>query len=323
MSALDQAFIKAYTPQEAVSSPARRGSRRRARGAARPAKPRHEPAPATGIPEVADPCAPSPSVASLVMELEEGPSPGPIALEAAGGKASFSEGRVEPSAKVLEDFRPAFQVDAFIWPTSVTKMGEVAGHCLDPVVDRLIVGSAQGRKVIAFEGCRRGDGCTTVLLAVARRLAERGLRVVLVDADFDHPRLARRLGLAPEVGWEAVLARRLPLAETVIDSVEDRLALLPLGEPPGREDFAVDERPDLQATMNVLRGAYDLILVDVGRLTKRSGIDLKLSEGSGRWLDAVVLVRNVRGTPETEIAQNCERLHAAGIVDVAVVENFV
>jgi len=247
----------------------------------------------------------------------------PVAAEPMAAGTNVAEGRVEPAAKATEAFRPAFQVDAFIWPTSVTKMGEAAGQCLDPVVDRLVVGSAKGRKVVAFEGCRRGDGCTTVLLAVARRLAERRLRVVLVDADFDHPRLARRLGLAPEAGWEAVLAGRLPLAETVIESVEDRLAILPLGEPPAGEDHAIDERPQPKATMDVLREAYDLILVDVGRHTKRSRIDLRLSEGPERWLDAVLLVQNVRGTPETEIAESWQRLRAAGIVDVAVVENFV
>lgn len=231
--------------------------------------------------------------------------------------------RRERAAKGAVGFRPAFQVDAFIWPTSVTKMGEVAGHCLEPVVDRLIVGSAKGRKVVGFEGCRRGDGCTTVLLAVARRLAERGLRVVLVDADFDHPRLARRLGLAPETGWEAVLAGRLPPAETAIESVEDRLAILPLGEPPSGKDYAVNEHPDPKATTDALRGAYDLILVDLGRPIKRSRVDLGLSEGGGRWLDAVMLVQNVRGTPESEIAESWGRLHAAGIAEVALVENFV
>jgi Mrp family chromosome partitioning ATPase len=202
-------------------------------------------------------------------------------------------------------------------------MGELAGHCLEPIVDRLIVGSAKGRKVVGFEGCRRGDGCTTVLLAVARRLAERGLRVVMVDADLDHPRLARRLGLAPETGWEAVLAGRLPPAETAVESVEDRLAILPLGEPPAGKHHAIDHHPDPKATMDLLRGAYDLILVDLGRPSKRRSVDLGLSGSAPRWLDAVMLVQNVRGTPESEIAESCGRLHAAGIAEVALVENFV
>ncbi len=99
--------------------------------------------------------------------------------------------------------------------------------------------------------------------------------------------------------------------------------ILPLGEPPAGKDYAIDEHPDPKPTMDVLRGAYDLILVDLGRPVKRSRIDLGLSEGAGRWLDAVILVQNVRGTPETEIAESWGRLHAAGIADVALVENFV
>ncbi len=221
------------------------------------------------------------------------------------------------------EFRPALQVDGFAWPTSVTKLTTMAGTSLDPMVDRLIVGLARGRKVVALEGCHRGDGCTTILLAAGRRLAERGLKVILIDADFDHPRLARRLGLAPEYGWEESLAGRLPLAEVVIESVQDHLTILPLCEPPAGEDYRIKGRPNAAATLEVLRGAYDLILVDAGRPAKRSRIDLGLSERPAAWIDAVVLVQNVRSTPPGEIAEIWQRLQTAGVEEVAVVENFV
>jgi Mrp family chromosome partitioning ATPase len=220
------------------------------------------------------------------------------------------------------EFRPLLQVDRFVWPSSVVKMGTAASDPMDNVVDRLMIGLARGRKVVGVHGCRRGDGCTTVLLATAQRLAQRGVRAIVVDADLDHPRLARRLGLATEAGWEAVLAGRLPLPEAIVESLQDRLSLLPVNGPAAGQEYDLPEHPD-PATMNVLRRHYDLILVDLGRPNKRTRIDLAMPESSNSWVNTVLLVQNVRATAQTEVAQTWQRLQAAGMQDVVVVENFV
>ena len=120
-------------------------------------------------------------------------------------------------------------------------MRMVAGEQIDRLADALADGIEQGRQVVAMSGCRRGDGCTTVLLCVARSLAERGHRVAMIDADVDHPLLARRLGLLPESGWEETFSSRLPVEEVIIESVQDRLGVLPLcGSLPCRECPAND-----------------------------------------------------------------------------------
>jgi Mrp family chromosome partitioning ATPase len=265
MSALDQAFIKAYMPPE--GSPAGAGL-------------------------------------SAVAEAR--------AAEAKSEAADSDSG-----------FRPLLQVDGCVWPTVVVRMEAAAGEQVDRVVDRLIVGLTRGRKVVGFQGCRRGDGCTTLLLAAGRRLAARGLKVILVDADLDHPRLARRLGLAPEVGWEMLLTGHVPLAEVAIESLQDRLAILPLGESPAARDDATGAGPDSTQTMAVLREAYDLVLIDLGRPFKGAADGLGLLEAAGARIDTVVLAQNVRSTSSLEVAETWERLRAAGVTDVAVIENFV
>ena len=88
-------------------------------------------------------------------------------------------------------FQPSFQVDSFAWPSGCTRLTMMAADQVDRMADALTRRLEQGQQVVALGGSQRGDGCTTLLLSVARRLAERGLNVAIVDADFENPLLAR------------------------------------------------------------------------------------------------------------------------------------
>ena len=202
-------------------------------------------------------------------------------------------------------------------------MHERASGQVERLAEVLAAGIAVGRKVVAASSCRRGDGCTTILLCAAQRLAQRGRKVVIVDADFDHPQLAGRLGLLPDTGWEEVLAGRQPLEEAVIESDQDRIAVLPLGAPQRSEDDRDPGTLDPAAAMDVLRRHYDLVLVDLGPFGEAP------SEAGGRlkpiepWLDAVVLVHDVTSTPRADLAAARSRVRQSGVFETGVVENFV
>ena len=220
-------------------------------------------------------------------------------------------------------FRPMLEVDRFAWPTVVGRLDSGAGSPLKPLVDALVRGARQGSKAVAVVGCHRGDGCTTVALAASRALAREGLRVVLVDADFEDPRLAKRLGLAPELGWDEALAGRLPLAETAIESLHDRMVVLPVTKPLSDSAIASESPWDAAGAIDTLCRRYDVVLLDLGRVSKRSKDGIGAFESAGHWIDAAVLVHNVRRTSQIELTQAGQRLRAAGIVDVSIVENFV
>ena len=257
------------------------------------------------------------------------PAPAPRVPESASSPSlvppAVHEGPVfrQDDGKAPAPLRPLLEVDRFHWPQGSARLSDAAGSQLEELAEAIAMECRRGRKVVAMSSCRRGDGCTTLTLAIAPRLVKKGLRVVLVDADFHNPLLARRLGLAPETGWEEVLAGRLPLTEVMIESVEDRLVLLPLREPvPGRT-YELGAQPDPAVSLAALKEHYDLILLDLGRFgrTPRTATTLPLPDAT--WIDAAVLIHNVRSTPQQDLTRTRRKIRDAGIVEAGIAENFV
>lgn len=224
------------------------------------------------------------------------------------------------AAEVPAPFRPAFQVDRFLWAQGCTRLSAAAADQLDRLADGILNRHLPNQRVVGLCGCRRGDGCTTLLLCVGRRLAAQGRRVLLVDAHFEQPMLARRLGLLPEAGWEDVLWRGLPLAEATIESLEDRLSLLPLrGEAwPGA---GAELAP--AADMARIVQHYDLVLVDLGRFDLASPKTAAVLRSAHQWIDGVVVVHNVRTTPQSELDYVRRWLRELDIPEAGIAENFV
>jgi Mrp family chromosome partitioning ATPase len=219
---------------------------------------------------------------------------------------------------VVPDLQPMLQVDAFAWPAALAASTPAAEAGFDAVADALVEPSGRGPTVIALAGTAGESGCTTLLLGAARRLAQRGASVVLVDANEMKPDLAAQLGLLPTLGWEDVASGQQPLAEALIESIGDRMTLLPLCRAEGLAavgDTAVASSR-MAAAMAALRRQYDLVLVDLG--------------SPGKWVtravddavDAAVLVHHVRRATPDDLRTAVEQLTARGIACAGVIENF-
>jgi len=218
---------------------------------------------------------------------------------------------------------PAFQVDGFAWSQRASSLRLAAGIQVDRLADALAAGIEEGRKVAGVGAHRRGQGATTVLLSAAKRLADRDLKVAVVDADFDHPSLAEQLGILPEAGLEAVLAGRLSVEDVLIESVNDSMAVLPLREPCAATVRSPEGQAALIAALDRLRRHYDLVLLDLGQFVPGACSDAGPDASEEPWVDAMVLVQDVRLTPRAELVEVAQRLESAGIVSLGVVENFV
>jgi len=117
-------------------------------------------------------------------------------------------------------------------------------------------------KVVLVTSARPQEGKTTTSINTAIVLAQKGVRVLLVDADLRRPSVHKALGTGPRSGLSNVLTGSASLEQTVIPSpVLPNLFILPAGSPPPNpaELLASSNMRDLLAE---LREQYDHIVVD-------------------------------------------------------------
>ncbi len=252
MNQIDQAFIQAYAPAEATGVPPG--------DAVLPMAAEPIPAPHFRMP--VDTTAYADTVAMqrelLVVEGSEAP---------AGPRRPLSTFAAPEQATA---FQPVFEVDAFRWPESVCHLLESHESLLSPVVEQLVTASEAGRSMVGIAGLRPGVGCSTVLMCLARLLAETGKSVAMVDGNFASSALAKSLGIEFEIGWEDVLAGKVPLAESIVNSINDQIALLPLSGSPSLAVSPSDLLAGIQTSVSagVLRYHYDVVLFDLGSSSK-------------------------------------------------------
>jgi Mrp family chromosome partitioning ATPase len=192
---------------------------------------------------------------------------------------------------------------------------------LDRLADALLAVCGRGQKVLVIGGCSHGEGATTLLLCAARRLAERGIKSVLVDADLNRPRLAKRLGVEVQSGWDEIDSRSLD--QTIVEATTNNLALAPVREPSPECDRPAGDLSRLPGCLRILRNHYDLVLVDAGPLEDSVLVDGAWRQATHGVVDAVVMVRNPRITSEERQRAMVDELAAAGIAVAGIVENFV
>lgn len=233
--------------------------------------------------------------------------------------ATLAEETVEQTEPPVPAFRPLLQVDAFAWPPELAAVTPEAEAGLDAVAAAVVESHGRRLSVVALAGSTAEAGCTTLLLGSAGRLVQRGLSVVVIDADETGPGLGSRLGLLPSLGWEDVVAGRQPLDEVLIESIEDRLTLLPLCNPDQLAQLADRSLAStiMASTLATLRRNYDLVLLDLGI--------------PGQWItgamddaiDAAVLVHDVRRATADDLRDAQAQLAARRIACAGVIENFV
>ena len=204
------------------------------------------------------------------------------------------------------------------------------------MVETIQQAAVQGQTLIGFVGAEPQAGCTTMLLSVARQLAAQGMRVAIVDADFATAAmgtqektsldLASQLGLAVTVGWEDILAGRVLLAEGVIQSVAEPIAVLPLLRQPhsAHESLQVIQTHGIQAsiTAGVLRCHYEVVLVDLGSATEQVQVSTARAIAQNCRLDATVIVTR-KSIAEIQHSQSAVSATVPNTDCLGVIENWV
>jgi Mrp family chromosome partitioning ATPase len=300
MNAIDRAFIRAYEAEESATA------------SVAPAGPRED---ASGVVSgVAPVAAPHFTGSRGGVSAPAQPTP----REASSPRRPLSEFAM-PTQTVEARFKPALEVDSFRWSATCRNLIERHYDRLRPVLQTLLDADDAGRSLIGIGAPAAGVGCTTVLACLAKLLADVGKSVAIVDGNFAAPGLAQQLGLSVEAGWEDVLSGAAPLAEGVVYSLGDRVALLPLV----RGGAAAAERLDAihaSVTAGVLRYHYNMVLVDLGNvLDPAQGLNARRIARQCR-LDGVVLTSGLAAAsiPPQRLLQTAPELAA---LCMGVVEN--
>ncbi len=221
-----------------------------------------------------------------------------------------------PRANSL-DHNPRASSTPLEWPPVVLSLERLHGDRFANAADILIQArDKDGRKVILFTSCHRAEGRTTLVLTLARSLALRTGRTLLVDADLTGPMIARQFGLRPEIGLEDVVESGRALADALIEVPGQRLWLLPLRNPVVHPR-AFLASPAWTCMLARLRREYDLVLIDGGPMF--AGLSAALLH---RSVDAAVLVYNRSLTAERGLTRAREVLDAGGIPVIGIAETF-
>ncbi len=117
-------------------------------------------------------------------------------------------------------------------------------------------------KVIMVTSARPQEGKTTTSINTAIVLAQKGVRVLLIDADLRRPSIHKALGMGPRSGLSNVLTGSATLQQTISTSpILPNLLVLPAGTPPPNpaELLASSNMRDL---VMELRESYDHIVID-------------------------------------------------------------
>ena len=117
-------------------------------------------------------------------------------------------------------------------------------------------------KVIVMTSALPQEGKTTTSMNTAIVLAQKGGRVLLVDADLRRPSIHKALGLGPRGGLSNVLTGTTPLEQAITTSeLLPTLYVLPAGTPPPNPAELLAS-PQMRDLLTTLRLNYDHIVID-------------------------------------------------------------
>src|SRR5271156_819897 len=117
-------------------------------------------------------------------------------------------------------------------------------------------------KVIMVTSALPQEGKTTTSMNTALVLAQKGIRVLLIDADLRRPSIHKILGMGPRSGLSNVLTGSATLQQTITrSSILPNLSILPAGTPPPNPAELLASS-NMRDVLEELRGQYDHIVVD-------------------------------------------------------------
>jgi exopolysaccharide transport family protein len=117
-------------------------------------------------------------------------------------------------------------------------------------------------KVILITSALPEEGKTTTSVNSAIVLAQKGTRVLLVDADLRRPSIHKTLGMGPRIGLSNLLTGNATLQQAIVpSSILPDLDILPAGTPPPNPAELLASSK-MRNVLEELRQQYDHVVID-------------------------------------------------------------
>ena len=191
------------------------------------------------------------------------------------------------------------------------KPQDIYSRSVDALLTRLAP-RGNGGKVIALTAADQSEGRTALAAALARAATQRGLRAIVIDSDFQMPRMAQAMGLHQgDLGLQDVLSGTSPLSQSLARDTRTSAFLLSPARLHAPNAQFLSALPQLIA---YLKRSFDLVIVDCPApgMASASRCFLPLS-------DAAVLLVRWQSTPRAAVTQTIDTLQALRVPATGVV----
>jgi Mrp family chromosome partitioning ATPase len=220
-----------------------------------------------------------------------------------------------PSMPTSVEAEVLWEVDQFLYPALTDQLLQSYAY-FSQAGDKLAKATASGLKVLGITGVGPGEGRTTLAICLARAAARAGLRVGLLDADFNSPSLATQLGLEIEHGWEQALIKSITLPETAVRALDDRITLYPWVMQ-GKQVNPTIIDAKVARFIEQAAAANQLLILDLGPWR-----EVSLKANQRLPFDAAIVVQDLRTRQVEDVNPIAQWLHDAGVEAVGIAENF-
>ncbi|MFC1467224.1 GumC family protein [Verrucomicrobiota bacterium] len=176
-------------------------------------------------------------------------------------------------------------------------------------------GSSHGAFLVASGGA--GEGKSTTCFNLAYVCAQRGDKVLLIDADMRRPVQHKILDMDNRFGLTNVLLRDAPVEETIKPTTVPNLHFLPSGRLP-RTSMGLLESARIKELIRNLRNRYDVIMIDAPPVIGISDAAILATA-----VDGAVMVVQYRKYPRDMAAKAKHLLDLSGTKTLGVVLNNI
>jgi capsular exopolysaccharide synthesis family protein len=176
-------------------------------------------------------------------------------------------------------------------------------------------GTSHGSYIMASGGA--GEGKSTTIFNLAYVCAQRGEKVLLIDADMRRPVQHKILDMDNRFGLTNVLLRDAPVEETIKPTTVPNLHFLPSGRLP-RTSMGLLETNRIKELVRSLRNRYDVILIDCPPVIGISDASILASA-----VDGAIMVVQYRKYPRDMAVKTKHLLDLTGAKTMGVVLNNI